>query len=78
VLSESLQECSNDHGEGADHNTPAASILAVDPWHNGDSENGAELVTRADETEDARLNGPLAFGIFVSISEVCLLSEHAV
>lgn len=78
VLGECLQDCSNDHDDGANHNTPTASILAIDPWRNRDSENRTELVARADETEDARLNGPIALSILVSIAEVCLWSELAV
>jgi hypothetical protein len=55
VLSESLQERSDNHDQGADHDTPTTAKSTVDPWCNGNSDDRAELVARVDESEHTGL-----------------------
>lgn len=65
VLSETLQERSDNHEKGADQDGPTPSELLVEPWSERHCENRTELVARTDEAEHARFNVPLQLSLAV-------------
>lgn len=74
MLSKTLQERTNDHSHGADHDGPTSSVSLVDPRGDGYREDRSKLVARRDETEDPCFYIPLVFATrglgLVTVAEV--------
>ena len=67
MLRGALQDRAEDHDQGPRHDRPASAVAVGKPGDDRDTEDGAELVAGAHETEQARLNGEYPFVIRLDI-----------
>jgi hypothetical protein len=65
VLSETLQQRSDDHEKGANHDRPTPSVLLVEPRSKWNCNDRTELVAGTDESQNTRFNVPLQLSLTV-------------
>lgn len=70
VLGETLDQGTDDHDDGADHDGPATTELLGDPGGEGDTEDGTQHVGGIDETEQTSLDGEVTIRVDTAIAEV--------
>jgi len=56
MLGETLEESTENHDAGAEHDGPAAAEALREPWRKGDGEDGTKLVARVDESKKTGLD----------------------
>lgn len=75
VLGKSLDDGTDNHDPGAEHDGPSPAVALGKPWCNGHGKDGSELVARVDKAEQTGLDGKLAsLGIPASATKVCNLA----
>lgn len=70
MLGESLDDSTANHDERTKHNRPSSTESLSKPRRKWDRKDRAELVGRVDKAEQTGLDGPLAFCILSSVTEI--------
>lgn len=78
VLCESLDNGSDDHSDGTEHNSPSTTKALIEPWCNWDTNDRPKLIAGRDETEETSRENGLSFVVFSSITEVYSDGQHIV